>query len=82
MDFNTASKGERGERKLSGRRGISRRVSEGMDKMKRRCKGGQRQQQQTERKQEEAAKTVDVVLSSSFCRLVLSYTPKYTITSH
>lgn len=34
-------------------------------------KGGQRQQQQTERKQEEAAKSVDVVLSSSFCRLVL-----------
>lgn len=54
----------------------------GMDKMKRQWKGGQRGGQQTERKQEEAAKTVDVVLSSSFCRLVLSPTPKYTITSH
>lgn len=42
---------------------------------------GVRDSVKTERKQEEAAKTVDVVLSSSLCRLVLSYTPKYTITS-
>lgn len=40
------------------------------------------QQQQTVRKQEKAAKTMHVVLSSSLCRLVLSPSPKYTITSH
>lgn len=48
--------------------------------MKRQSKGV-RHSVKTEGKQEEAAKTVDVVLSSSLCRLVLSNTPKYTITS-
>lgn len=81
MDFSTASRGERGKHKLSGRRGIRKRAGEGDEEDEEAVKGGQRRQQQTERKQEEAAKTVDVVLSSSFCRLVLSPTPKYTITS-
>lgn len=48
--------------------------------MKRQSKGVRRCFK-TEGKQEEAAKTVDVVLSSSLCRPVLSNTPKYTITS-
>lgn len=48
--------------------------------MKRLSKGVRRSVK-TEGKQEEAAKTVDVVLSSSLCRPVLSNTPKYTITS-
>lgn len=48
--------------------------------MKRHHKGV-RHSIKTEGKQEEAAKTVDVVLSSSLCRPVLSSTPKYTITS-
>lgn len=77
-----ASTWERGKHELSGRRGIRMRAGEGVGKIKKQRKGGQRQQQQPERKKEEAAKTVDVVLSSSFCRLVLSPTPKYTITSH
>lgn len=71
MLFNTKEK----EENTSGRR----RIRKG--KMKRQCKGGRRQLQ-TEGKQEEAAKTVNVVLSSSFCRLVLFANPKFTITSH
>lgn len=39
-----------------GKKGYIREPARGMDKMRRQCKGGQRQQQ-TERKQEEAAKT-------------------------
>lgn len=54
----------------------------GMYKMTRLCERTQTQQQQTERKQKEAAKTMNVVLSSSFCRLTLFPTPKYTITSY
>lgn len=42
---------------------------------------GKKQGPRLKSKEEEAAKTVDVILSSSFCRLVFCFTPKYTITS-
>lgn len=53
-----------------------------VDAVKKAFKGSERQLHQTQRKQKKAAKTKDVVLSSSFCRLVHILNPKYTITSH
>ena len=40
MDLNTASQGERGKHKLSGRRGIRKRAMRGTDRMRRQSKGG------------------------------------------
>lgn len=53
----------------------------GLEEKMERQRKGVRHSGKTEGKQEEAAKTVDVVLSSSLCRPVPSNTPKYTITS-
>lgn len=58
------------EKKESGRQTLSM-------KTKQKKKQGPR----LESTEEEAAKTVDVILSSSFCRLVFCFAPKYTITS-